>query len=181
MQWGSRRDGAKGGQVSWSLSLPTNTWTVHLYSRHSKEHTYHNCTKATFSLIWCWIKPKCRYIFFFEVQRISKEVFRALKTPRSSERTSSWIFHLSENPISLLLLEYELCCSYWLFSHISVPPILQRVSQLASTHRTDHPLGLSKCLLIRHWHLQNCYKPTMQTPLVSLKIESRGHCETKGK
>lgn len=37
MQQGRRRDGAKQGQVSLSLSLPTYTWNVHLYFKPPKE------------------------------------------------------------------------------------------------------------------------------------------------
>lgn len=37
MQQGRRRDGAKQGQVSLSLSLPTYTWNVHLYFKPLKE------------------------------------------------------------------------------------------------------------------------------------------------
>lgn len=83
-------------------------------------------------------------LLFSEVQSIPKEVFRALKILKSSERTSSWIFYLSENPIPLLHLGYEVCCSYLLF-----PSRLSSSDTAEALPAKKHPPHISS-----PWHVQ---------------------------
>lgn len=180
MQWGRRRTGAEGRQVRWSLSLPINIWIVHLCFKDPKvSHT----SEKHENIILPY--PRVKYIEAqgFETLTLSEEVFTALKTPESSERTSSLVFHLSENPQLLYCFWDKKCVVPICFLlHVPITPILQRVSQLRkSTHHTDQHPGMPKCLLIHYWHLLYCYMSTKQTSLSVLKTESRGQCDTNEK